>query len=65
MSNITTYERFSVIHSNRSQLVIGEHIIVKDNETGVLYYMIDASMSAGGIALTPLLDVDGKPVVDK
>ena len=35
--------------------------ILKDNETGVQYLMVE---SGYGIALTPLLDKDGKPIVD-
>ena len=35
--------------------------ILKDQETGVLYYCVQG----GGIAMTPLLGADGKPVIDK
>ena len=35
--------------------------ILKDNETGIQYLMVE---SGYGIALTPLLDKDGKPIVD-
>ena len=35
--------------------------IIRDNETGVQYLQIE---SGYGIALTPLLDNEGKPVTD-
>jgi len=40
-----------------------DHHIVKDTVTGVLYYYI--SGGGGASALTPLIDADGKPLVDK
>jgi len=36
--------------------------ILKDQETGVLYYFVN---STGGVAMTPIIDADGKPVIDK
>ena len=35
--------------------------ILKDNETGVQYLLVE---SGYGIALTPLLGKDGKPIID-
>lgn len=37
------------------------HHVMKDIETGVLYYMAN---SGRGIGLTPLLGVDGKPIIE-
>ena len=39
------------------------HYVVKDKETGVLYYMAQANNN-GGIGLTPLLGSDGKPIIE-
>jgi len=61
MSNITNHERFTMIHEN--DVGSGEHSIIKDNETGMLYYMVESGR--GGLGLTPLLDADGKPIIDK
>lgn len=36
--------------------------VIRDNETGVLYLMQQERYGAG---LTPLLDQDGKPLIDK
>jgi len=41
----------------------GRHLVVKDKETGVLYYMIDGIGNSGG-GLTPLLDSNGKVVIE-
>ena len=38
------------------------HHVMKDTHTGVLYYMVDSNR---GIGLTPLIDENGKPLVDK
>ena len=62
---MTNHERFTVIHKSWTQSSRGEHTILKDNDTGVLYYLVDTTMSGGGPALTPLLNADGKPIVDK
>ena len=39
------------------------HYVVKDKETGVLYYMTQAN-NGGGMGLTPLLNPDGTLVVE-
>ena len=65
MSNMTNHERFIQIHCNWSQSSEGTHYVLKDKETGVLYYMVTMGRSDGGIGLTPLLDSDGKPLIDK
>lgn len=36
--------------------------ILKDQETGVLYYFVE---STGGPTMTPIIDANGKPVIDK
>jgi len=70
MSKITNHERFTVVHVNFPQMAIrgekapGEHWILKDNETGVLYYMVNTSGQNAGVGLTPLLGADGKPIVE-
>lgn len=38
------------------------HHVMKDKETGVLYYMANSNR---GVGLTPLIDENGKPLVDK
>jgi len=43
--------------------VYATHYVVKDKETGVLYYMAQAN-NRGGIGLTPLLNPDGTLVVE-
>jgi len=55
--------------NNRFQVVLEEtnaiastSKILKDTETGVLYYFHFAGYAGG---LTPLLDQDGKPLIDK
>jgi hypothetical protein len=42
-----------------------EYEILKDQQTGILYSLFNCGN--GGVAMTPLLDADGKPlvVVDK
>lgn len=53
-------ERFEVVHEQKS---LGDGVrILRDVETGVCYVQA-AWGSAGG--LTPLLDADGKPVVQR
>ena len=52
-------KRFEIIDKENT-LVTGTKII-KDNETGVLY-LFYAEGYAGG--LTPLVDKDGKPIID-
>jgi len=63
MNNITNHKRFTILHDN-SVAGKGEHSILKDTETGVLYYMVNTSGTRGGVGLTPLLDADGKVIVD-
>ena len=38
------------------------HHVMKDKETGVLYYMVNGNR---GIALTHLVDENVKPLIDK
>jgi len=69
MSDITNHERFTRIHENdlRTGSTIGEYTIVKDNETGVLYFMTmtqGVNGRGGGVGLTPLLDREGKPILE-
>jgi len=55
-------DRFQRTHTegSYSQIVFGSEII-KDSETGVSYLVT----MGNGIGITPLLDADGKPLVDK
>ena len=39
------------------------HVVVKDMETGVLYYM-GLMMPNGGVGMTPLLDSNGKIIIE-
>lgn len=58
----TNGRRFEVILKEGSQLsAAGQTLILRDRKTGVQYLMIN---SGYGCALTPLLDAEGKPVVD-
>jgi len=59
---ITNHKRFTTIHRNED--TSGRQVIIKDNETGVLYFRTEGS-NMYGVGLTPLLDVDGKPIIDK
>ena len=52
--------RFEVIYKEGGAFTSIRKII-RDNETGVQYLQIE---SGYGIALTPLLDNEGKPVTD-
>ena len=47
-----------------ADMMFGRHFVLKDKETGVLYYMVQAQNN-GGIGLTPLIDEKGNPIVDK
>ena len=53
--------RFQVILEEKHDMM-SSHRILKDTETGVLY-LYHAWGYGGG--LTPLLDHDGKPLIDK
>ena len=53
--------RFTKIHRDTGKTE--ETSIFKDNETGVLYFMVTRGGNSG-IGLTPLLDPNGKPIVD-
>jgi len=55
--------RFEVVHDEGAvNWDMPRTIIFKDKQTGALY-LFARSVYGGG--LTPLLDADGKPVVDK
>lgn len=51
-------DRFEAVGYDIHQF--GSHSIYKDKMTGVLYYVIS---SGNGIALTTLVDKNGKPIV--
>jgi len=55
--------RFELISKEKWSLTASEeHWVIKDTKTNVLYYYIVGGHGKGG--LTPLLDVDGKPLVE-
>ena len=61
-------DRFEILHyqefSNRPMPSITiRYEVHRDKETGVLYYVASGGGGAGGI--TPILDPDGKPLIDK
>ncbi len=56
-------ERFEVVNKEGGLMnAAGQILILRDKETGVQYLWI-VSGYAGG--LTPLLDADGKPLIDR
>ena len=55
-------DRFKEVSASTNAMY-GRHFVLKDTETGVLYYMVQAKNN-GGVGLTPLLDVDGKPIIE-
>ena len=55
-------DRFKEVSASTNAMY-ARHMVLKDTQTGVLYYMVQEKGS-GGIGLTPLLGVDGKPVVE-
>jgi len=61
---MTDHKRFITVHQNED-FRSGRQTIIKDNETGVLYFMVNVIGQGAGVGLTPLLDSDGKIIVDK
>ena len=60
-------KRFEVIHNESLSNLLGYQsvnyaAILKDRQTGVLYLLTRSGDSGG---LTPLLDAEGKPVMEK
>jgi len=56
--------RFELVSKESWSLTANEeHWVIKDKHTGVLYYYIVGGHGRGGI--TPLLDTNGKPLVEK
>lgn len=55
-------KRFEVIYKEGNALMTERTMILRDRETGAEYLFVQSG-SAGG--LTPLLDSDGKPIVQK
>jgi len=53
-------DRFDIISTDLHEFG-GLHQIVKDKETGVLYYLANVG---NGVGLTPLLGSDGKPIIE-
>lgn len=55
-----------IVSQNQFKTDIGNfrtvHVVFRDTTTGVLYHGISGQ---NGASLTPILDPDGKPVVDK
>lgn len=55
-------DRFEIRYKEGFALGPGLRFIVVDKETGVNYLFIQSGYAGG---LTPLFDIDGKPVVTK
>ncbi|MCL2697733.1 MAG: DUF6440 family protein [Oscillospiraceae bacterium] len=56
---MTKEKRFEIVYK---QGKLTGYKIIKDTKTGVMYLFFNDGAYAGG--LTPLLDPDGKPLVD-
>ncbi len=55
-------KRFEVIYKEGNALMTERTIILRDRETGAEYLFVQSGYAGG---LTPLLDSDGKPIVQK
>ena len=56
-------DRFEVVHREGGALAeAGLRTILRDRETGVCYLWV---WSGNGAGLTPLLDAEGKPLIEK
>ena len=56
-------DRFEVVHREGGALAeAGLRMILRDRETGVCYLWV---WSGNGAGLTPLLDAEGKPLIEK
>ena len=53
-------DRFDIVSTDLHEFG-GLHQIIKDKETGVLYYLANIG---NGVGLTPLLGSDGKPIIE-
>ena len=54
--------RFETVYKEDNTFIKGLKMVLVDKETGVNYLFVQSG-NAGG--LTPLLDVDGKPVITR
>ena len=55
-------KRFEVIYKEGNALMTERTMILRDRETGAEYLFVQSGYAGG---LTPLLDADGKPIVQK
>ena len=56
-------DRFEVVHREGGALAeAGLRMILRDRETGVYYLWV---WSGNGAGLTPLLDAEGKPLIER
>mgnify|MGYP000488767508 FL=1 len=56
-------DRFEVVHREGGALAeAGLRMILRDRETGVCYLWV---WSGNGAGLTPLLDDEGKPLIER
>ncbi|HJH57704.1 MAG TPA: DUF6440 family protein [Euryarchaeota archaeon] len=56
-------DRFEVVHREGGVLAeAGLRMILRDRETGVCYLWV---WSGNGAGLTPLLDAEGKPLIER
>ena len=53
--------RFETVYKEGSAFSSSVKKIIRDNETGVEYLLIECGY---GVSITPLLDKDGKPIVE-
>lgn len=53
-------ERFEILYKEGNALTTAQKLVLIDKETGVNYLFVQAGYAGG---LTPLLDVDGRPVI--
>ncbi|MGP5055409.1 DUF6440 family protein [Brachybacterium paraconglomeratum] len=60
--SVSTHARFSRIHVQGGlKTTVPRTEVLRDNQSGVCYMLVNA---ANGVGLTPLLDAEGKPVID-
>jgi len=64
MEMVFMASRLEVVSHNVKKIGSTDFVIVQDQKTGVLYAYGERRNQEAGITLTPLIDRDGKPVVE-